>query len=269
MDVETHAQVEAVARAAAAAAPALARADPAALDAVLGAMAGALRAEAGVILAANAADVRAAEGTLSGAVLDRLRLDEGRLEDMARQVEDLAALPPVPTEARELGARNGVRVAERRVPVGVIGANYEARANVTLDVASQLVKSRNGGVLRTGGAALGTASALIDAVVAPALRRVRPAAGGHRAGAHARPRGRPRALLACPVLVPLVILRGSGPTHARAGRRGRGARGAHPGPRRGRRRALRAPERGPGRGRWHWSRPASTAWGSATASTCS
>ena len=211
MDVETHAQVEAVARAAAAAAPALARADPAALDAVLGAMAGALRAEAGVILAANAADVRAAEGTLSGAVLDRLRLDEGRLEDMARQVEDLAALPPVPTEARELGARNGVRVAERRVPVGVIGANYEARANVTLDVASQLVKSRNGGVLRTGGAALGTASALIDAVVAPALRAsgLPPEAIGL---VRTPDREAARALCSLPGLVPLVILRGSGPT---------------------------------------------------------
>jgi len=60
-------------------------------------------------------------------------------------------------------------VEERRRPVGVIGANYEARPNVTIDVASQLIKSRNVGVLRTGGAALRSAVALLELVIAPAL----------------------------------------------------------------------------------------------------
>ena len=60
-------------------------------------------------------------------------------------------------------------VHEVRRPVGVIGANYEARPNVTVDVASQLVKSRNAGVLRTGAAALGSALALHEHVIAPAL----------------------------------------------------------------------------------------------------
>ena len=93
--VDVGAHLESVARAAAGAAPALARADAAALDAALRGVAAALREQAPAILEANGRDVRAAEGSLSGAVLDRLRLDAARLEDIARQVEDLAALPPV------------------------------------------------------------------------------------------------------------------------------------------------------------------------------
>ena len=104
-----------------------------------------------------------------------------------------------------------MRIAERRVPVGVIGANYEARANVTVDVASQLVKSRNAGVLRTGGAALETAAAVVDRAIAPAL-----AAAGLPAEAvglvRTPDREAARALCSLPALVPLVILRGSGPT---------------------------------------------------------
>ena len=209
--VDVGAHLESVARAAAGAAPALARADAAALDAALRGVAASLRERSSSILEANGRDVRAAEGALSGAVLDRLRLDAARLEDIARQVEDLAALPPVSTEARDLGVRNGVRIAERRVPVGVIGANYEARANVTVDVASQLVKSRNAGVLRTGGAALETAAAVVDLAIAPAL-----AAAGLPAEAvglvRTPDREAARALCSLPALVPLVILRGSGPT---------------------------------------------------------
>ena len=95
--------------------------------------------------------------------------------------------------------------------MGVIGANYEARPNVTVDVASQLVKSRNAGVLRTGGAALGSATALVQSVIAPALSEVSldPAAiqlvpTPDRAAASA--------LVAQPAHIPLVILRGSGET---------------------------------------------------------
>ena len=83
------------------------------------------------------------------------------------------------------------------MPVGVIGANYEARPNVTVDVASQLVKSRNAGVLRTGAAALGSAAALLDEVIAPALAAGRPgpaapSSSSARPAARRRPRaGRP------------------------------------------------------------------------------
>ena len=105
----------------------------------------------------------------------------------------------------------GLRLAERRIPVGVIGANYEARPNVTVDVASQLLKSRNAGVLRTGGAALRSAVALFDHVIAPAV-----AAAGldPRALQLVRSADREAAteLVRQPALIPLVILRGSGAT---------------------------------------------------------
>ena len=96
-----------------------------------------------------------------------------------------------------------------RRPVGVIGANFEARPNVVLDMASQLVKSRNGGVLRTGSAALASASVLVDEVVAPALRD---AGMDPRVIQLIRVRDRSAAceLVRQPRLLPLVILRGSG-----------------------------------------------------------
>jgi glutamate-5-semialdehyde dehydrogenase len=93
----------------------------------------------------------------------------------------------------------------------VIGANYEARPNVTVDVASQLLKSRNAGVLRTGGAALRSAEALFDHVIAPAV-----AAAGLDPGALQLVRSADRQaateLVRRPGLIPLVILRGSGET---------------------------------------------------------
>jgi glutamate-5-semialdehyde dehydrogenase len=93
----------------------------------------------------------------------------------------------------------------------VIGANYEARPNVTVDVASQLLKSRNAGVLRTGAAALRSATALFDHVISPALEHA-----GLDPGALQLVRSADRQaameLVARPGLIPLVILRGSGDT---------------------------------------------------------
>jgi glutamate-5-semialdehyde dehydrogenase len=93
--------------------------------------------------------------------------------------------------------------------VGVIGANFEARPNVVVDVASQLIKSRNAGVLRTGSSAIRSAAALVDAVVGPAMA----AAGLNPAAVQlVRVPGRAAAmaLVRQPRLIPLVILRGSG-----------------------------------------------------------
>src|SRR6202041_1645710 len=103
----------------------------------------------------------------------------------------------------------GLVLSERRRPVGVIGANFEARPNVVVDIASQLVKSRNAGVLRTGSAALRSAIALADEVIAPSLTQagLDPAAiqlvrvPGQAAAS---------ALVREAKLIPLVILRGSG-----------------------------------------------------------
>lgn len=167
----------------------------------------------GLVLAANAEDVAAGEGSLDEGALDRLRLDEARLEAMRGQLLAMAGLPPLEREVASWTLPNGLEVSERRIPIGVVGANFEARPNVAVDVAAQLLKSRNAGVLRTGGAALRTVTALVDDVLGPALDEagLPPAAIGlvrtaDREGA--------RALVSLPRLVPLVILRGSGETTA-------------------------------------------------------
>jgi glutamate-5-semialdehyde dehydrogenase len=193
-------------------APGLALAPDEDVDGALRAMAGLLTEQATEILAANAADVADAEAEgLGPGLIDRLRLDETRIADMARQI-GLLADADFPPETTPLGdLPGGLRVAERRLPVGVIGANFEARPNVTIDIASQLLKSRNAGVLRTGGAALRSAAALLDHVISPAI-----AGAGLDPGALQLVRTADRQgaleLVRQPRLIPLVILRGSGQT---------------------------------------------------------
>ncbi len=201
------------AHAAAAAHPSLRSAGPDAVRDALSGMARRLEERAEAVLTANRADVDAATGVLADALIDRLRLDGDRLARMASQIDALSALDDVAALADTRVLPGGLVVEERRRPVGVIGANYEARPNVTVDVASQLVKSRNAGVLRTGGAALGSAIALSDEVIRPAL-----AAAGLDPDAiqvvRAPDREAARALVSHPRLIPLVILRGSGETTA-------------------------------------------------------
>ena len=172
-----------------------------------------LRAKRASVLAANAADLDAAAGALDAGALDRLRLDDERLAGIADQLRELAALPPLEREIASWTLPNGLQVSELRIPIGVVGANFEARPNVAVDVAGQLLKSLNGGVLRTGAAALRTVTALVDDVVRPALAEtgLPPEAVGlvrtpEREGA--------RALVSLPRVLPLVILRGSGETTA-------------------------------------------------------
>jgi glutamate-5-semialdehyde dehydrogenase len=180
------------------------------LDAALRAIADALGRQAAPVLAANEADMTAGrEAGLGTGLLDRLRLDEARLEAIAGQLRALADVPYEATErvVRELPGH--LTLTERRRPVGVIGANFEARPNVVVDVASQFVKSRNAGVLRTGSAAIRSAVALADEVIAPALA----ASGLDPAMIQlVRVPGQEsaRALVSQPGLIPLVILRGSG-----------------------------------------------------------
>jgi glutamate-5-semialdehyde dehydrogenase len=213
-DVRVH--VEDLARRAAAGAAGLRALPDARLEQVLRDVARRLGAETDALLDANRADVEAGEETLSPAVLDRLRLDRTRIADICGQIRTLADLPGVDPIAERV-RRDDALIETRRIPVDAIGANFEARANVTVDIASQLIKSRNGGVLRTGGAALATASAMIDVAVAPALEAggVSPDAIGlvrtpeHEAAS---------ALVSFARLLPLVILRGSGDTTARLAR---------------------------------------------------
>jgi glutamate-5-semialdehyde dehydrogenase len=209
-DAGTTEAVRAAARAARAAAPGLANATDGAIDAALGAMAHALAEAAPAILAANEADMKAAaERGLAAGVRDRLRLDGDRLKAIAAQLEILAAVESEPVARKLRDLPGDLVLTERRRPVGVIGANFEARPNVVVDIASQLVKSRNAGVLRTGSAALRSAIALADEVIAPALA----AAGLDPAAIQLiRVPGKAAAyaLVGEPKLIPLVILRGSG-----------------------------------------------------------
>jgi glutamate-5-semialdehyde dehydrogenase len=204
--------VSSCAEAAYRAAPALAAAPDQVVDGALAAMATRLRSAAPSLLAANEADVAAAVADgMSAGLLDRLRLSPERLDAMAAALDLLASTPHPERSVFVRDLPGDLKLYERRRPVGVIGANYEARPNVTVDVASQLVKSRNAGVLRTGGAALGSATALLESVIAPALADVSldPAAiqlvpTPDRAAA--------TALVSQPAHIPLVILRGSGET---------------------------------------------------------
>src|SRR6188474_1942922 len=172
-----------------------------------------VRERRAAILSANRADCDAAEGRLDAGTLDRLRLDDARLEALAGQVEAMAEIEPLAREADSWTLENGLRVSERRIPIGTVGANFEARPNVALDVAGQLLKSLNTAVLRTGGAALATVTALVDDVLRPALE-----ANGLPAGAvglvRSADREGARVLVSLPRLIPLVILRGSGETTA-------------------------------------------------------
>jgi glutamate-5-semialdehyde dehydrogenase len=164
------------------------------------------------IAEANAADVEAA-ADLDEGTRDRLRLDAPRIAELAQQLRELAALPPLDRIEDEWTLDNGLQVTVRRIPIGAVGANFEARPNVAVDVAGQLLKSLNGAVLRTGGAALRTVTFLVDEVLRPSLRTagMPPEAVGlvrspDREGA--------RILVSLPHVVPLVILRGSGETTA-------------------------------------------------------
>jgi glutamate-5-semialdehyde dehydrogenase len=197
-------------RAAHAAAPAMAGADEAAIDAALRGMARLLTQTSDLVLKANAEDVALATANgMSGGLLDRLRLDPARMAAMAAQITALADVPAEPARRRVRELDGGLTLEEWRRPVGVIGANFEARPNVAVDVASQLIKSHNAGVLRTGSAALASASALVDHVVAPALQQAG-LPGEAIQLVRSREREAAQALVTHPRHMPLVILRGSG-----------------------------------------------------------
>lgn len=118
--------------------------------------AAALREDMAGILAANARDIEAGEQRgLSGAMLDRLRLDEERLESIAAAVEAVAQLPdPVGDVIDTVERPNGLRLSRVRVPIGTIGIIYESRPNVTADAAALCVRAGNAALLRGGSEAV-------------------------------------------------------------------------------------------------------------------
>ena len=118
------------------------------------------------IVAANARDLaRGEQNDIGAGLLDRLRLDESRVRALAASVREIIALPdPVGQVVRGSTLANGIGISQVRVPFGVIGAIYEARPNVTIDIAALAMTSGNGVVLRGGSAAEQTNAALVQIV---------------------------------------------------------------------------------------------------------
>ncbi|MEJ2764216.1 glutamate-5-semialdehyde dehydrogenase [Photobacterium sp. MCCC 1A19761] len=111
-----------------------------------------LEANRDVILAANAQDIEAAKASgMSDALVDRLLLNEERLSGIANDVRNVIGLnDPVGAELDCKVLENGMRLSRRRVPLGVVGVIYEARPNVTIDIAALCLKTGNASILRGG-----------------------------------------------------------------------------------------------------------------------
>jgi glutamate-5-semialdehyde dehydrogenase len=133
----------------------------------LGALAAMLREERGAILAANADDLeRARASGMAGAFVERLTLNDVRVEAMARGVEEVAALPdPVGEVIAKWRRPNGLEISQVRVPIGVIAIIYESRPNVTVDAGVLGLKAGNAVVLRGGKEALASNAFLAGLIV--------------------------------------------------------------------------------------------------------
>ena len=149
--------------AARAAAKALSLASTKQKNEALMAMAAKIRRSAADILAENARDLENAKAKeLKGSFLDRLTLNEARLEAMAKGLEDIAALPdPVGQVMAKWTRPNGLEISRVRVPIGVIGIIYESRPNVTADAGGLCLKSGNAAILRGGSDSFHTSAAII------------------------------------------------------------------------------------------------------------
>ena len=164
------AQIAAVTKAARAAQKSLASASRTEKDAALAAMAEAIDANRAAILEANATDLqRGREQHTAEAMLDRLQLTDERIDGLVSALGDLAALPdPIGNVLRGNNLPNGIRMQQVRVPLGVVGAIYEARPNVTVDIAGIGIKSGNAVILR-GGSAAETTNGVTISVLRQAL----------------------------------------------------------------------------------------------------
>lgn len=161
MSIDMHS----IGRAAREAARKLARATTDQKNATLYAIADALDAHSEQLLAANAQDVDEGRAHgLNAAMLDRLSL-KGRLDGIAQDVRQVAKLPDPVGETIEANVLpNGLHISKRRTPLGVLGVIYEARPNVTVDVAVLALKTSNAVILRGGSETLRSNIALVDVI---------------------------------------------------------------------------------------------------------
>jgi glutamate-5-semialdehyde dehydrogenase len=163
-DLELQPYMAGVGRAARAASAGLAAASTAAKDAALLALARRIRIARAALQAVNAEDVAAAQAAgLAAPMVDRLKLGDAAVEQMAEGCEQIAALPDPIGEITELRRRpSGIAVGRMRVPLGVFGMIYESRPNVTIDAAALAIKSGNACILRGGSEAVRSNRALAD-----------------------------------------------------------------------------------------------------------
>lgn len=162
----THADVVSLGRAAKAASAILARATTEQKNRALAGMADLLVQRRDEVLAANRIDVEAAQARkVEAYFVDRLTLTAERLTGIANDARAVAALPdPVGEWFDETRLPNGLRLRKRRVPLGVLGVIYEARPNVTIDIAALAIKSGNAVILRGGSETLNTNRALVTLI---------------------------------------------------------------------------------------------------------
>lgn len=129
------------------------------------AMADALRENCAAILEENKKDVEAARGKITDVMIDRLSLDEGRINGMADGIRDVVKLPdPVGRVLSRVELSNGLIVEKTAVPMGVVAIIYESRPNVSSDAAALALKSGNVCVLRGGKEAFRSANAIVNAL---------------------------------------------------------------------------------------------------------
>ena len=132
------------------------------------AIANELEQRAELVLKENAMDVHAAREKGTGeALLDRLSLTPKRIEGLVSDIRRVAELPdPVGADIESRMLTNGMRVTKRRIPFGVVGVIYEARPNVTIDIATLCLKTGNASILRGGSETLRSNKALVDVIQA-------------------------------------------------------------------------------------------------------
>ncbi|WP_193214500.1 glutamate-5-semialdehyde dehydrogenase [Luteolibacter marinus] len=167
-EAEVFTAVEELARNARAASYQLAQLSTDTKNAILRSMAAGLRAATPEILAANALDIEAGEAKgLSKPMLDRLRLDEKKVDAIAGGIEQVAALPDPVGQVMEKWTRpNGIHLEQVRVPIGTIGIIFESRPNVTSDAAVLCFKTGNATILRGGSEAIHSNRAIAAALQA-------------------------------------------------------------------------------------------------------
>jgi len=159
--------LQALGRSAKQAAPKLARLNTQQRNDALHAIADALEAHADEILAANVQDVEAARAKgLNAALIDRLNL-QSRLPDIIADVRKVISLPdPIGCDYDQRVLENGLKIARRKTPIGVIGVIYEARPNVTVDVVTLCIKSGNAVLLRGGSETIHSNTMLVHVIKA-------------------------------------------------------------------------------------------------------